>query len=409
MSQPERKAIHFGAGNIGRGFIGPLLVDSGYHVVFADVNKDIIQRLNEADSYNVLILDEDEDQVTSVSDVSGVVSTSDDIVRAFADPAVDLVTTAVGPAVLERIAGTIAAGLRARREAAAGDGAVGPLNVIACENMVNQTTTLRNHVLAALADYAETRAWVEQNVGFANCSVDRIVPPFDPKDNSSPLDVGVEGFYEWVVDEKALRRTRPAVQLKGIRLTEDLEAYIERKLFTLNCGHAITAYLGYLKGYSTIDEAIRDQEIRDTVRNALLNEGGAALRKKHKFDEQEYREYVEKVMERFANPKLKDDIVRVGRQPLRKLEKGDRLLGPAYMAREYGLPIDNLAKGIAAAFLYEVPEDKQSVELQKKIEQQGIEKAITEITGFAKGSEEHRKTLDAYHALKKADKRRSHS
>ncbi|KAI0357408.1 mannitol dehydrogenase domain-containing protein [Trametes cingulata] len=409
MSHPERKAIHFGAGNIGRGFIGPLLVDSGYHVIFADVNKDIIQRLNEADSYNVLILDEDDEQVTSVSDVSGVVSTSEDIVRAFADPAVDLVTTAVGPAVLERIAETIAAGLRARREA--GEAGGGPLNVIACENMVNQTTTLRNHVLAALGDDAETKTWVEQNVGFANCSVDRIVPPFDPKDrdSSGPLDVGVEGFYEWVVDEKALQRTRPAVQLKGIRLTDDLEAYIERKLFTLNCGHAITAYLGYLKGYSTIDEAIRDKEIHETVRNALLNEGGAALRKKHKFDEQEYREYVEKVMERFANPKLKDDIVRVGRQPLRKLAKGDRLLGPAYMARESGLPIDNLAKGIAAAFLYEVPEDKQSVELQKQIDQQGIKKAIAEITGFAEGSEEHRKILDAYHALKKADKRRSHS
>ncbi|KAI8978811.1 mannitol dehydrogenase domain-containing protein [Trametes punicea] len=399
----ERKAIHFGAGNIGRGFIGPLLVDSGYHVIFADVNKDIIQKLNEQESYDVLILDEDSEERASVSDVSGVVSTSDDIVRAFADPAVDLVTTAVGPSVLEKIADTIARGLHARREADAG-----PLNVIACENIINQTAKLRNHVFEHLGD--EDKAWVEENVGFANCSVDRIVPPFDPKDSNTPLDVGVEGFYEWVVDEKALHRTRPDVKLKGVSLTTNLQAYIERKLFTLNCGHAIAAYLGFSKGYSTIDEAIRDEEIRDTVRNALLNEGGAALRKKHKFDEQEYGQYVEKTMARFANPKLKDEIVRVGRQPLRKLEKNDRLLGPAYMAREYGFPIDNLAKGIAAAFLYEVPDDKQSVELQKKVDQRGIEKVISEITGFDEGSEEHRKIIDAYQALRRArDERRARS
>ncbi|CDO68268.1 hypothetical protein BN946_scf184842.g31 [Trametes cinnabarina] len=402
LSASQSKAIHFGAGNIGHGFIGPLLVDSGYHVVFADVNKDVIQKLNEQDSYEVLILDEESEQRASVSDVSGVVSTSNDIVHVFADPAVDLVTTAVGPNVLDKIAVTIAQGLQARRKTDAG-----PLNIIACENMINQTTTLRNHVFEHLTD--EDKAWVEENVGFANCSVDRIVPPFDPKNSSTPLDVGVEGFYEWVVDEKALHRTRPDVKLKGVKLTASLDAYIERKLFTLNCGHAITAYLGFLKGYNTIDEAIRDEEIRDTVRNALLNEGGAALRRKHKFDEEEYRQYVEKTMERFANPRLKDEIVRVGRQPLRKLAKGDRLLGPAYMARQYGLPIDNLAKGIAAAFLYEVPDDKQSVELQKKIDNIGIEQAVAEVTGFQKGSKEHRKIVDAYHSLRKTDTRRSHS
>lgn len=298
MSQQERKAIHFGAGNIGRGFIGPLLVDSGYHVVFADVNKDVIAQLNDQDSYDVLVLDEEDEQHETISDVSGVVSTSDDVLRAFADPAVDIVTTAVGPAILEKIAPTIARGLHTRREAEAG-----PLNIIACENMVNQTSTLRKHIIAALAD--NDKSWVKENVGFANCSVDRIVPPFDPKDGGSELDVGVEGFYEWVVDKNALHRTPLDVRLKGVRLTSDLQAYIERKLFTLNCGHAITAYLGFLKGYATIDEAIRDDEIREAVRNALLNEGGAALQRRHKFDEKEYGQYVEKTLDRFANPKLK--------------------------------------------------------------------------------------------------------
>lgn len=395
---PERKAIHFGAGNIGRGFIGPLLVESGYHVVFADVNKDIIEKINQQDSYDVLILDEDEECRSSISDVSGVISTSPDIVNEFVNPSVDLVTTAVGPTILEKIAATIAKGLSARSKANAGS-----MNLIACENMVNQTTLLRNHIFGHLSD--EDKAWAEENVGFANCSVDRIVPPYNPTDNDSPLDVGVEGFYEWVVDRSALQRTRPNVHLKGIHLTTDLDAYIERKLFTLNCGHAIIAYLGFLKGYETIDEAVRDEEIRTTVHSALWNEAGAALRRKHKFDEKEYREYVEKIMGRFANPRLKDEVVRVGREPLRKLSKGDRLLGPMNMALECGLPTDNLVKGIAAAFMYDNAEDKQSADLQRRVKAHGISKVVAEGTGFEEDSKEHAKILEAYHKLRKTYRR----
>ncbi|TBU36416.1 mannitol-1-phosphate 5-dehydrogenase [Dichomitus squalens] len=394
MSTPQHKAIHFGAGNIGRGFIGPLLVDSGYHVVFTDVNKEVIQQLNDQDSYDVLILDEDEEYHNSVSNVSGVVSTSYDVIHEFADSTVDLVTTAVGPTILEKIAATIAKGLHARREAKGG-----PLNIIACENMVNQTSLLRDHVFSNLPE--EDKAWVEENVGFANCSVDRIVPPFDPSQSGSSLDVGVEGFYEWVVDKDALRRTHAPVNLKGVKLTTELQAYIERKLFTLNCGHAMTAYLGYLKGLDTIDVAIRDSEVHDTVRAALCNEAGAALVRRHKFDEEEYRQYVDKILERFANPRLKDEVVRVGREPLRKLSKGDRLLGPASMALEYGLPTDNLSKGIAAAFLYDALDDRQAAELQKRIESEGIGKVVADVTGFEEGGEEHKRILEAYEDLRR--------
>ncbi|RPD62752.1 mannitol-1-phosphate 5-dehydrogenase [Lentinus tigrinus ALCF2SS1-7] len=394
MPNTSQKAIHFGAGNIGRGFIGPLLVESGYHVIFADVNEEVIRQLNKQVSYDVLILDEDDEYRNSISDVSGVVSTSDDIIKSFADPELDIITTAVGPAILEKIAVTIAKGLHARREAKQGS-----LNIIACENMINQTTALRKHVFDHLSD--DDKAWVEENVGFANCSVDRIVPPCDPKDSDRPLDVGVEGFYEWVVDQGALQRTPPRVHLKGVKLTTDLDAYIERKLFTLNCGHAISAYLGFLKGHTTTDQAVRDPEVRAVVYGALWEEAGAALIFKHKFDEGEYRQYVEKIMERFGNPRMKDEVTRVGRDPLRKLAKGDRLLGPTEMALVYGLPTDNLSKGIAAAFLFDYKEDKQAVDLQKRVEKEGIEKVVADITGFEQGSKEHGKILEAYKELRK--------
>jgi mannitol-1-phosphate 5-dehydrogenase len=391
MSQP--RAVHFGAGNIGRGFIGPVLAESGYHVVFVDVDKNIIDALNELDSYKVHIIG-DQKRPKHVSSFSGILSHSDDVIRVLADPDTRIITTAVGPNILSRIAPTIGKGLQARRKADAG-----PLNVIACENMVRQTAELSRCIDPHLSP--EDKAWVDQHIGFASCSVDRIVPPGEPKRNSL-LDVHVEEFYEWVVDEGSLR-TPIEPKVNGMHLTRDLDAYVERKLFTLNCGHAIAAYIGFINQHRTVDQAIQDPEIRKVVRGAM-DEAGAGLIKKHNFDPTTHAEYIDNILKRIADANLADAVVRVGRQPLRKLSAQDRLLGPANLARGYGLPVDNLMRGVAAVFLYDYEEDEQSVELQDKVKREGIVKAVAEITGFQEESEEHKTIMEAYRELQKKPK-----
>jgi len=391
MSQP--RAVHFGAGNIGRGFIGPVLAESGYHVVFVDVDKNIIDALNELDTYKVHIIG-DQKRPKHVSSFSGILSHSEDVIRVLADPDTRIITTAVGPNILGKIAPTIGKGLQARRKAGAG-----PLNVIACENMVRQTTILSGYIEPHLS--SEDKSWVDQHVGFASCSVDRIVPPGEPK-RTSLLDVHVEEFYEWVVDEGALRTPiEPKVQ--GMRLTRDLDAYVERKLFTLNCGHAIAAYIGYINKLQTVDQAIQDPQIRSVVRGAM-DEAGAALIKRHNFDPVTHAEYVDNILKRIADASLADAVVRVGRQPLRKLSPHDRLLGPANLARGYGLSVDNLMRGIAAVFLYDFEEDEQSVELQDKVKREGIVKAVAEVTGYQEESEEHTMIMEAYRELQSKTK-----
>jgi mannitol-1-phosphate 5-dehydrogenase len=388
VNQPQ--AVHFGAGNIGRGFIGALLAESGYFVVFADVDKNLINELNTHESYEVHVLDEKE-RTEEIHSFAGASSQANEVSHFIANPHTRLITTAVGPNVLERIAPAIAKGLKERRTANSG-----ALNVIACENMIGQTETLGKYVQSHLTD--EENAWLSAHIGFANCSVDRIVPAPSSPHSENPLDVGVEEFSEWAVDRTALRAPiDPPVQ--GMVLTDSLEAYIERKLFTLNCGHAIAAYLGFVYGLDRIDRALDNEEIREDVRGAL-REGGAALVKKHGFDAKEHGQYVERVLSRFTNPKLHDDVERVGRQPLRKLAKGDRLLGPTMMAREYGLPVDHLARGVAAVFLFDVKSDPQSIELIGKVEQVGIERAVAEFTGFDADSDLHGKIVSAYNALK---------
>lgn len=160
-----------------------------------------------------------------------------------------------------------------------------------------------------------------------------------------------------------------------------MEAYVERKLFTLNTGHAICAYLGFSKGKTTILESINDDYIFDKVKNAMIESGGG-LCKKHGFSEGEHRKYIDKIIKRFQNPYLRDEVTRVGREPLRKLAIEDRLVKPTLTALEYDLPVDNLLIGIAAALHFNNPDDPQSVEMQEKIAKYGLRNACAEITGI---------------------------
>jgi len=52
------KLVQFGAGNIGRSFIGQLFSRAGYEVVFADVVPEVIRLLNERRRYRVEIKDD---------------------------------------------------------------------------------------------------------------------------------------------------------------------------------------------------------------------------------------------------------------------------------------------------------------------------------------------------------------
>ena len=360
-----KKAIQFGAGNIGRGFIGGLLSNAGYHVVFADVNEAILNGINNEKEYKILVKDVEcfEQTITNISAVSSI---SDDIIKEIEEA--EIITTAVGPLVLKRIAPTIAKGIQARKNHENKN----YLNIIACENAVGATAILKEEVVKALNE--EEIAYMEQYIGFPNCSVDRIVPPCT---NENPLDVTVENFYEWNVEEAKIKGEVP--QIEGMNLVGDLIAYVERKLFTLNTGHAITAYLGYLAGYKTVDESIKDEKIA-TIVKAAMQESGQGLVKKHGLDLEAHYKYIDKILNRFKNPYLNDDVKRVGREPLRKLGAKDRLVNPLMTAKSYGISVDNLIIGIGAALHYDNPEDAQSVELQQTIKDLGVKEAVKKIS-----------------------------
>lgn len=381
------KALHFGAGNIGRGFIGKLLADTGMHVTFADVNETVVNALIERQSYPVKIVGED-CVVEQVNNVTAVNSTSSDIIDLIAT--VDMVTTAVGPTVLKIISKSVAQGIEKRFEASNS----APLNIIACENMVRGTSQFKEMVFEQLSE--EAKEFSQEHIGFVDSAVDRIVPPAE-EGETDPLAVTVETFSEWIVDQTQFVGEIPAI--KGMECTDNLMAFVERKLFTLNTGHLITAYLGVLAGHETIKDSIEDSAICADVQ-AAMQESGEVLIRRYGFDTEAHTAYIKKILNRFANPYLRDEVDRVGRQPIRKLSPQDRLIKPLNGTIEYGLPNSHLIKGIAAAFLYKNDDDPQAVELQAMFAEQGFAKTLAHYSELNVDSEVVIVAHEAYLALK---------
>ena len=360
-------AVHFGAGNIGRGFVGLLLHRAGYQVVFADVVEELIDALNATPSYRVrkVGLESGEEVVDNYRAIN---SRHDELAAVAGIAAADIVTTAVGPTVLKFVAPLIAAGLRQRAAGAA------PLAVMACENAINATDVLAGHIRAAVPE-AEWPAVAAKAV-FANTAVDRIVPGQAP---DAGLDVTVETYFEWAIERPPFGGGEPSIP--DATWVDDLAPYIERKLFTVNTGHAATAYHGFVRGIKKLSDALADDTVRAAV-TGVLDETRQLLVAKYDFTAEAQQAYVDKILQRFANPYLPDTVDRVGRQPLRKLSRSERLVGPAAELAERGIRPQHLLATVEAALSFDVPDDPQSVELQQLLRTLTAAEATERICGL---------------------------
>ena len=379
-----KKAIQFGAGNIGRGFIGAVLAQAGYQVTFADVVESLLDQINERKGYTVHVTDTNSYDI-DIAGIKAVHSGSEEAVSVIVDA--DIITTAVGIRILKFVAPTIAKGLAARMEA----GVEKPLNVMCCENGLKATSQLKALVFDQLDE--KTREWTVSHVGFPDAAVDRIVPPVHCE---VPLDVAVEEFFEW--DAERCDFVGGVPDIPGMVPVDNLLAYVERKLFTLNTGHATLAYLGKMKGYETIGQSIADESIKAVVREAM-QQSGEALVKKFGFDHAKHFEYIESILVRFHNPYLKDDCDRVGRDPLRKLASNDRLVLPMLTDRGFGLPYDKLLLAIGACLHFDNPADPQSAEMIRSVKEAGVEGTIVKYSGIPADDPVLQEIAAAYRAV----------
>lgn len=369
------KAVHFGAGNIGRGFVGQVLANSGYEVVFADVDDALIDALAAADCYAVREIGE-EGRTHVVRDFRAINSRTHEAALAAEIATADLVTTAVGARILPFVAPVIARGIEQRIET--GEDVIDGdrrLAVIACENAINATDLLEAGVRAALPEADADR--LDAIAVFANTAIDRIVPA---QAADAGLDVVLEPFFEWVIDRTPFGAAGPP-EIEGVHWVDDLAPYVERKLFTVNTAHATAAYSGFVGGIHSITDAIADPAVGAEVRAAIADTR-ALLVAKFGLDDADQAAYGEQIVARLGDPSLPDTVERVGRGPMRKLSRAERFIGPASQLAERGMPRDALLRAIGAALRFDVPDDAESAELQAVLRREEPSDAVAVVTGI---------------------------
>jgi len=362
-----KKAIMYGAGNIGRGFIGQLFYESGYEVSFIDVNMTVIDKLNADGEYPVYITNGDKYDELLVKNVKGI-NGKDVNAIAEAMAGADIMATAVGVNILKFIAEPFAAGVKRRME----KGIMAPLNIIICENMIEADKYFTSLVKSYLNK--DEQKYFDDYIALIEPSIGRMVPA-TPKEISekNPLAVCVEPYCELPVDKSAFKGEIP--EIKNMVPFSPFDFYIRRKLFMHNMSHALTAYFGNLKGYTYIWEAAKDAEIKLIALRALI-EASRALNKEYGVAMDELLDFSENLLVRFENKLLGDTAERVGRDTQRKLSENDRLVGAAKLCLKHGLTPMNICAGIAAGLKFAPEGDASSAEIVKDVKENGILHAL---------------------------------
>lgn len=369
MNETLPKAVVFGAGKMACGLLGQLLAQSGFEIVFVARRAEVIDAINRRQGYTLTITGKSTDQLTIRK--CRALSIHDESAVAGAVASADVVFTAVGIDNLTAITPVIARGLWQRslgRKAS-------PLNVIACENLPGAGAYLRHQVVSAAPLPHETA--VERIGGFSAGLTRRIMTGGAISNGELTFTANVE--YDLLIDVEGLKGAFPEVC--GATFTDEFPAMVMRKLFLLNCAQAAAAYLGYREGCRYIHEAAAHPRVASVVRAALA-EAQAALKAEFPRQAEAIDREAAEALVRIANAELADAISRVARGPRRKLSPRERLVGPARLAQQHGLPHTNLCRVIAASLSYNDPSDMQALAMQEAIMREGLEKVLTEDCGL---------------------------
>lgn len=379
------KAVHFGAGKIGRGFIAELLHDTGYEITFIDVFDGVIDELNQYHNYYLYVIDQDYKR-KEIDHVSGINSIKDPeaVTKAIVDA--DLITTAVIADNFPKIAANLANGLKARLDAGKEK-----INVIPCENANYCGKMLEKELLKT---GIITEEELNKIAAIPSQAVDRVVFGCE-RDGRNGIEIG--STYELVVEKNKL--VNPDEEpIKGAHYTDNLDKFLERKLCVVNGGHTMIAYLANVEGYEIIQDYFKDEKNVDTLRNIML-QAASFLEDKYGFTHEEMVEYIDGTIGRWTMPGIRDTVERIAKAPIRKLAPGDRMTKSALECEKRNLPHDLILKGMAAAFLYKKDNDPQAVEVQEFVKENGIEAAITKYTGIEAGTKIHEEIVKNYKEL----------
>jgi mannitol-1-phosphate 5-dehydrogenase len=329
--------VQWGAGNIGRSFIGQVFARSGYGVTFIDIDTPLIERLNQSHSYDVIVVSQEGEERLTINGVQAIHGSNQKLVNEAILTA-DLLSVSVGKQILPRIAGQLATALQHRKKHRPDK----PLNIIIAENIHEGGIFLREILSRHISSWSD----FENYIGLVETSIGKMVPLQTSKD---PLVMLAEPYNALIVDRDGFIGPIPTCPF--LQPVSPIAAYVDRKLYIHNLGHATAAYIGYTKHPETtsLAEVLDDETVRNKT-GLAMREASRILQEKYPgvFTAQELDEHIQDLIHRFRNKALGDTVYRVGRDLVRKLRYDDRLMGAIIAAEQLNIPWTSIGEAYLA-------------------------------------------------------------
>lgn len=395
----ERKMVQFGAGNIGRSFIGQLFARAGYEVVFVDVVDDVVNALNERRSYRVEVRDRNPETllVENVRAVHGADTAA--VVAELTD--CRLCATSVGPKALAAIQPALAAGIVARTQQG-----LPPLDVILCENLRDAAAFMAEGLAGTLPEGFA----LQERLGLVETSIGKMVPIMpDEVRRQDPLLVYAEAYNTLICDRAAFRN--PVPEVPGLDARQNMTAYVDRKSFVHNFGHALCAYFAHLEAPELVYtwQAVEHPTVGPATREGMWESARALIAQyPGEFDQAHMQAHIEDLLSRFCNQALGDTIYRVGRDVARKLSREDRVIGPLVLEiQRSGAPGPMTALCAAAGMRFRALDEQgqgfgPDLEFAEKVYSQGPEHVLRTVCGLDCAAEPDRTACAAVLAAHQA-------
>jgi mannitol-1-phosphate 5-dehydrogenase len=377
----KNEVLIIGAGKIGRGFIAHLFYRSGFKLIFLDSSKDVVNLLNKEKKYRIDLAGEQED-FTEYIQVHDAFTPDERNKAAEVIRDIDIMASSVGAANIDKVAAYIRDILIATKRKK-------PLNWIICENATHPAKKIKQ-ILLQNAD-SDFQALVESHLGLIETQVLRT--GMSAKEEvmiKEPLALRMQDWWSLPLDKDAFIGSIP--EIKGFSPKHNFSNELVRKLYTFNGTNGAIAYIGWANGYKILHRAALAfpaffREIQEESAFGLIREFG--------LDEKEQREFMALAMKKYTDPALNDWIERNAVDSMRKLDKEERLIGPALLCLKHGRIPTAYAKAIAAAYHYNGT-DENTREVQETIRQSGIEEAIKKYSSIDVSSPLYNLILESY-------------
>jgi mannitol-1-phosphate 5-dehydrogenase len=378
-STVEKSIVIFGAGKIGRSFIGQLFSRAGYKVVFIDINYKIIDEINRRKKYEVVIKSDNRDEVLEVTNVCGIYADDTDaVMTAITD--CNLMATCVGKNAFNKILPIVAKGIEKRFRLHPDS----PVDIILAENIRDAQKIMKTR----LAELLVNNFPVNLYIGFIETSIGKMVPIM-PKavENKDPLLVYAEPYNTLIVDKNGFKNFIPDIE--GLSPKENIKAWVDRKAFIHNLGHATVAYYGAFRHPDAIYiyEVLSDPVVYRFTKEVML-QSASILQAIYPNDYSinSLKDHIDDLLTRFRNKALKDTIYRVGQDRIRKLGPEDRFVGIIQLAINIGKKYDKILKAMTYAFCFKTTDENgkrctQDI-LFDSYEKNGLKFILREVCGF---------------------------